>query len=104
MKTNRQTLIRELLVGTAVSNQDDLRRKLAGKGIHVTQATVSRDFSEVLPATSCLMPTPRTMTATSRTSTTPCLPSPSCSPASASKSVRPPINSCYSPPKAPLAP
>ncbi len=47
MKTNRQTLIRELLVGTAVSNQDDLRRKLAGKGIHVTQATLSRDIREL---------------------------------------------------------
>ncbi len=47
MKTNRQTLIRELLVGTAVSNQDDLRRKLAGKGVHVTQATLSRDIREL---------------------------------------------------------
>ena len=47
MKTNRHTLIRELLVGTPVSNQDDLRRKLAGKGIHVTQATLSRDIREL---------------------------------------------------------
>ncbi len=47
LKTNRQTLIRELLVGTAVSNQDDLRRKLAGKGVHVTQATLSRDIREL---------------------------------------------------------
>ena len=47
MKTQRQTLIRELLVRTAVSNQDELRRKLAGKGIHVTQATLSRDIREL---------------------------------------------------------
>lgn len=47
MKPNRQTLIRELLLGTSVSNQDDLRRKLAGKGIHVTQATLSRDIREL---------------------------------------------------------
>ena len=47
MKTQRQILIRELLVRTAVSNQDELRRKLAGKGIHVTQATLSRDMREL---------------------------------------------------------
>ena len=47
MKTNRQTLIRELLLGTPVSNQDDLRRKLAGEGVHVTQATLSRDIREL---------------------------------------------------------
>lgn len=47
MKTHRQTLIRELLVRTGVSNQDDLRRKLAGKGVHVTQATLSRDIREL---------------------------------------------------------
>ncbi len=47
MKTQRQTAIRELLVRTAVSNQDELRRKLAGRGIHVTQATLSRDIREL---------------------------------------------------------
>ena len=47
VKTDRLSLIRELLVRTAVSNQDDLRRKLAGKGIHVTQATLSRDIREL---------------------------------------------------------
>ena len=47
IKTHRQTLIRELLVRTAVTNQDDLRRKLAGEGIHVTQATLSRDIREL---------------------------------------------------------
>ncbi len=30
-----------------IANQDDLRRKLAGKGFHVTQATLSRDIHEL---------------------------------------------------------
>ncbi len=47
MKTQRQSVIRELLIRTVVSNQDDLRRKLAGAGIHVTQATLSRDIREL---------------------------------------------------------
>ena len=47
MKTQRQTVIRELLVRAAVSNQEDLRRQLAGAGIHVTQATLSRDIREL---------------------------------------------------------
>ncbi len=47
MKLHRQTLIRKLLQGAAVSNQDDLRRQLAGAGVHVTQATLSRDMREL---------------------------------------------------------
>ncbi len=47
MKTQRQNVIRDLLVKTSVTNQDDLRRKLAGRGIHVTQATLSRDIREL---------------------------------------------------------
>ena len=47
MKDKRHSLIRELLVRTAVTNQDELRRKLAGRGIHVTQATLSRDIREL---------------------------------------------------------
>ncbi|MGI4828295.1 MAG: arginine repressor [Janthinobacterium lividum] len=47
MKTQRHSTIRELLVSTAVANQDELRRKLAGQGIHVTQATLSRDIREL---------------------------------------------------------
>ena len=47
MKTQRHSTIRELLVKTAVANQDELRRKLAGRGIHVTQATLSRDIREL---------------------------------------------------------
>lgn len=47
MKQQRHTIIRELLVKTAVSSQDELRRKLAGRGFHVTQATLSRDIHEL---------------------------------------------------------
>lgn len=47
MKTKRHTAIRDVLSWTVVTNQDDLRRKLADKGIHVTQATLSRDIREL---------------------------------------------------------
>ncbi len=53
MKNQRHNAIKDLLVKTsvsnqgAISNQDELRRKLAGKGIHVTQATLSRDIREM---------------------------------------------------------
>jgi transcriptional regulator of arginine metabolism len=53
MKNERHSAIKDLLVKTsvtnqgAISNQDDLRRKLATRGIHVTQATLSRDIREL---------------------------------------------------------
>src|ERR1700729_1607835 len=47
MKQQRHNVIRELLVKTAVTSQDELRRKLAGRGFHVTQATLSRDIHEL---------------------------------------------------------
>src|SRR5580692_3346287 len=47
MKNQRHNAIKDLLVKTSVTNQDDMRRKLAGKGIHVTQATLSRDIREL---------------------------------------------------------
>ena len=47
MKTDRHNAIRDLLVKTSVTNQDALRRKLASKGFHVTQATLSRDIHEL---------------------------------------------------------
>ena len=47
MNTHRHSAIRELLVKTTVTNQDELRLKLAGRGIHVTQATLSRDIREL---------------------------------------------------------
>ena len=43
----RRTQILDLLRNGEVETQDDLRRKLARRGIHVTQATVSRDIEEL---------------------------------------------------------
>jgi transcriptional regulator of arginine metabolism len=47
VKTQRLNIIREVLAGTPVTSQDDLRRKLRRRGIHVTQATLSRDMHEL---------------------------------------------------------
>lgn len=47
MKQQRHNAIRELLVTTTIANQDELRRRLAGNGFHVTQATLSRDIHEL---------------------------------------------------------
>ena len=47
MKQQRHTAIQELLLKAAVNNQDELRRKLASRGFHVTQATLSRDIHEL---------------------------------------------------------
>jgi len=47
MKSQRHSAIRDLLVKTTVTNQGELRRKLAAHGIHVTQATLSRDIREL---------------------------------------------------------
>lgn len=47
MKQQRHAAIRELLVKTTVANQDELRRRLANRGFHVTQATLSRDIHEM---------------------------------------------------------
>ena len=54
MKNQRHNAIRDLLAKAAASNgtvaiynQDELRRKLAARGIHVTQATLSRDIREL---------------------------------------------------------
>lgn len=54
MKHQRHNAIRDVLVkaaasngGAGISNQDELRRKLAARGIHVTQATLSRDIREL---------------------------------------------------------
>jgi transcriptional regulator of arginine metabolism len=43
----RRSQILDLLRSETVETQDDLRRKLARRGIHVTQATVSRDIEEL---------------------------------------------------------
>jgi transcriptional regulator of arginine metabolism len=47
MKTQRLNVIREVLAGAPVASQDQLRRKLRRRGIHVTQATLSRDIHEL---------------------------------------------------------
>jgi transcriptional regulator of arginine metabolism len=47
MKTQRLNVIREVLSNTNVASQDELRRKLRRRGIHVTQATLSRDMHEL---------------------------------------------------------
>jgi transcriptional regulator of arginine metabolism len=47
MKHQRLNAIRELLAGSQVANQDDLRRKLLSRGFEVTQATLSRDIHEL---------------------------------------------------------
>ena len=47
MKQQRHATIRDILVKTQVSSQDDLRLKLAARGVHVTQATLSRDAREL---------------------------------------------------------
>ena len=47
MKQQRHTAIRDILGSGNIANQDDLRRKLAALGHHVTQATLSRDIREL---------------------------------------------------------
>lgn len=47
MKQQRHTAIRDLLAKAAISNQDEFRRRLAERGFHVTQATLSRDIHEL---------------------------------------------------------
>jgi transcriptional regulator of arginine metabolism len=47
MKVERLNVIREVLAHTPVASQDELRRKLRRRGIHVTQATLSRDIHEL---------------------------------------------------------
>ena len=44
MKQQRHASIRDILEHTSVSSQDELRKKLAARGFHVTQATLSRDI------------------------------------------------------------
>lgn len=47
MKDQRLHAIREVLSSSLVASQDELRRKLRRRGIHVTQATLSRDIHEL---------------------------------------------------------
>jgi transcriptional regulator of arginine metabolism len=47
MKQQRHTAIRDVLHQATVPSQDELRRRLARRGFHVTQATLSRDIHEL---------------------------------------------------------
>ena len=47
MKQQRHSTIRELLDTAPIPSQDELRRLLAKRGHHVTQATLSRDIHEL---------------------------------------------------------
>jgi transcriptional regulator of arginine metabolism len=47
MKSRRLSAIRELIAGSPVTSQDELRRKLHRHGFAVTQATLSRDIHEL---------------------------------------------------------
>jgi len=46
-KTFRQGQILRLVTGERISNQEDLRRRLAAQKMRVTQATLSRDLQEL---------------------------------------------------------
>jgi transcriptional regulator of arginine metabolism len=47
MKQQRHTAIRDVLNQAVIPSQDELRRRLARRGFHVTQATLSRDIHEL---------------------------------------------------------
>jgi transcriptional regulator of arginine metabolism len=47
MKTQRLDAIRDVVSSSLIVSQDELRRKLRRRGIHVTQATLSRDIHEL---------------------------------------------------------
>jgi transcriptional regulator of arginine metabolism len=46
-KRERQALILELVQARPISSQEELRRLLAGRGLEVTQATLSRDLRDL---------------------------------------------------------
>ena len=47
MKSYRQTLVLELVDREPITSQEQLRERLDGRGIHVTQATLSRDIRDL---------------------------------------------------------
>jgi transcriptional regulator of arginine metabolism len=47
MKAFRQGLILELVGREAITSQEQLRKRLRGRGVSVTQATLSRDIAEL---------------------------------------------------------
>jgi transcriptional regulator of arginine metabolism len=46
-KTRRQTLILELVDHEQITSQEVLQRRLRTRGVHATQATISRDLKEL---------------------------------------------------------
>jgi transcriptional regulator of arginine metabolism len=46
-KRERQLAILKLISAEAIASQEELRQELAGRGWHVTQATLSRDLREM---------------------------------------------------------
>jgi transcriptional regulator of arginine metabolism len=46
-KTRRQTLILELVDHGGITSQEMLQRRLRTRGVHATQATISRDLKEL---------------------------------------------------------
>src|SRR3954454_2495365 len=47
MKSYRQSLVLELVDREPITSQEQLRERLDGRGIHVTQATLSRDIRDL---------------------------------------------------------
>src|SRR5829696_4305776 len=47
MKSYRQSLVLELVDREAITSQEQLRERLQGRGIQVTQATLSRDIRDL---------------------------------------------------------
>jgi transcriptional regulator of arginine metabolism len=47
MKSYRQSLVLELVDHEPITSQEQLRERLDGRGIHVTQATLSRDIRDL---------------------------------------------------------
>src|SRR4051794_25076309 len=47
MKSYRQALVLELVEREPITSQEQLRARLDGRGIHVTQATLSRDIRDL---------------------------------------------------------
>src|SRR5919112_1448069 len=47
MKSYRQSLVLQLVDSEPITSQEQLRERLDGRGIHVTQATLSRDIRDL---------------------------------------------------------
>jgi transcriptional regulator of arginine metabolism len=47
MKAYRQSIIRQLVDRESITSQEQLRERLQGRGIEVTQATLSRDIRDL---------------------------------------------------------